>query len=103
MLPVDARRVSTPLTDRDQTSVPETVRRALRLGKRDKIRYAIRPDGEVVITRAAYESADDAYRVFRRMLVGGRPPSGWGQLLAEARAESERPGRLPSGSARASP
>lgn len=48
-------------------------------------------------TLRAYESADDAYRVFRRMLGSGRPPSDWGQLLAEARAESERLGRLASG------
>ncbi|TSE27649.1 Toxin YhaV [Tepidimonas thermarum] len=48
-------------------------------------------------TKRAYDSADDAYRVFRRMLDGGRPPSGWGQLLAEARAESERLRRLASG------
>ena len=54
-------------------------------------------------TKRAYESADDAYRVFRRMLDSGRPPSDWGQLLAEARAESERLGRLASGTARASP
>ena len=39
------------LTDRYQTTVPETVRRALRLGKRDKIHYTIRPDGEVVLSR----------------------------------------------------
>ena len=48
-------------------------------------------------TKRAYESADDAYRVFRRMLDSGRPPSDWCQLLAEARAESERLGRLASG------
>ena len=47
------------LTDRYQTTVPETVRRALRLGKRDKIRYTIRPDGEVVLTRAAHDEGDD--------------------------------------------
>jgi toxin YhaV len=35
------------------------------------------------------------------MLDSGRPPSDWGQLLAEARAESERLGRLASGGARA--
>jgi antitoxin PrlF len=35
--------VESTLTDRYQTTVPETVRRALRLGKRDKIRYSIRP------------------------------------------------------------
>lgn len=45
-------------------------------------------------TKRAYESADDAYRVFRRMLDSGRPPSDWSQLLAEARAETERLGRL---------
>lgn len=44
--------VESTLTDRYQTTVPETVRRALRLGKRDKIHYAIRPGGEVVLTRA---------------------------------------------------
>ena len=41
-------------------------------------------------TKRAYESADDAYRVFRRMLDNGRPPSDWTKLLAEARAEGER-------------
>jgi antitoxin PrlF len=49
------------LTDRYQTTVPETVRRALRLRKRDKIHYDIRPSGEVVLTRAsdAEAEADD--------------------------------------------
>nr|WP_315192138.1 type II toxin-antitoxin system PrlF family antitoxin [uncultured Albidiferax sp.] len=47
------------LTDRYQTTVPESVRRALRLGKRDKIHYAIRPDGDVVLTRVAQVEADD--------------------------------------------
>ena len=45
-------------------------------------------------TKRAYESADDAYRVFRRMLGAGRPPDDWGQLLTEAHAESERLARL---------
>lgn len=47
------------LTDRYQTTVPETVRRALKLGKRDKIRYSIRPSGEVVLTRAEVSDGDD--------------------------------------------
>lgn len=47
------------LTDRYQTTVPETVRRALRLGKRDKIHYSIRPSGEVVLTRAEPSDGDD--------------------------------------------
>lgn len=47
------------LTDRYQTTVPETVRRALRLGKRDRIHYTIHPTGEVLLTRAeAVEEAD---------------------------------------------
>lgn len=41
-------------------------------------------------TKRAYESSDDAYRVFRRMLESGHPPGDWTQLLAEARAESVR-------------
>lgn len=47
------------LTDRYQTTVPETVRRALRLGKRDKIHYRISGDGEVVMTRALEEPEED--------------------------------------------
>ena len=52
-------QVESTLTDRYQTTVPETVRRALRLGKRDKIHYSIRPDGEVVLTRAAAGEGED--------------------------------------------
>lgn len=51
--------VESTLTDRYQTTVPETVRRALRLGKRDKIHYTIRPGGEVVLTRAEVSEGDD--------------------------------------------
>ena len=47
------------LTERYQTTVPETVRRALNLGKRDKIRFTIRQDGEVVLTRAAPTTSAD--------------------------------------------
>lgn len=41
-------------------------------------------------TKRAYESSDDAYRVFRRMLDSGRPPDDWDRLLTEARTESGR-------------
>jgi antitoxin PrlF len=51
--------VESTLTDRYQTTVPETVRRALKLGKRDKIHYTILPEGGVVITRAAPTEPDD--------------------------------------------
>jgi antitoxin PrlF len=51
--------VESTLTDRYQTTVPETVRRALRLGKRDKIHYTIRSSGEVVLTRAEASEGED--------------------------------------------
>lgn len=41
-------------------------------------------------TKRAYESGNDAYWVFRRMLESGHPPDDWDQLLAEARSEMER-------------
>ncbi|MBI2396440.1 MAG: type II toxin-antitoxin system YhaV family toxin [Xanthomonadales bacterium] len=41
-------------------------------------------------SKRAYQSNDDAYRVFRRMLEGGHPPNDWHQLLAEAGAEVQR-------------
>lgn len=51
------------LTERYQTTVPETVRRALRLGKRDKIHFTIRPDGDVVLTRAVVPTSEDPVMV----------------------------------------
>jgi antitoxin PrlF len=51
--------VESTLTDRYQTTVPETVRRALRLRKRDKIHYTIRPGGEVVLSRVIESEKDD--------------------------------------------
>jgi toxin YhaV len=41
-------------------------------------------------TKRAYESSDDAYRVFRKMLESDHPPDDWNQLLTEARAEGKR-------------
>lgn len=59
-------QVESTLTDRYQTTLPETVRRALKLGKRDKIHYTIRPNGEVVISRA--EPADHADPILGQFL-----------------------------------
>ena len=57
------------LTDRYQTTVPATVRRALQLGKRDKIHYRIRPDGEVVLMRAdRSDEADPVLASFLRFI-----------------------------------
>lgn len=41
-------------------------------------------------TKRAYESSDDAYRTFRRMIEAGHPPDDWQKLLKEARAASRR-------------
>ena len=51
--------VESTLTDRYQTTVPEMVRRSLRLGKRDKVHYSIRPNGEVALSRADVSEPDD--------------------------------------------
>jgi toxin YhaV len=45
-------------------------------------------------TKRAYESGDDAYRVFRKMLASGQPPDDWERLLSEARSQSDRLGRV---------
>lgn len=51
--------IESTLTDRYQTTVPESVRRVLKLGKRDKIHYSILPDGEVLLTRAEPKEEED--------------------------------------------
>lgn len=53
-------QVESTLTDRYQITLPETVRRALRLGKRDTIQCTIRPDCEAVLMQAAADEADDS-------------------------------------------
>jgi antitoxin PrlF len=58
------------LTDRFQTTVPDVIRRALKLERRDKIRYVVRPSGEVVMQRAtgAAVSHDPALAPFLDLL-----------------------------------
>lgn len=41
-------------------------------------------------TKRAFESGDDAYRVFRRMLENGHPPADLNALLAEACRQGQR-------------
>ncbi len=57
------------LTDRYQTTVPEAVRRALHLGKREKIRYTIKDDGSVVLTRADADENDPVLTSFLEFLA----------------------------------
>ena len=54
-----ALKLESTLTDRYQTTVPNAVRHTLKLGKRDKIRYLIQPDGGVMLARASDETGDD--------------------------------------------
>lgn len=51
--------INSTLTDRYQTTVPESVRRALKLHKRDKIHYSILPDGAVLLTRVNHDQTVD--------------------------------------------
>ncbi|MFM8467726.1 MAG: type II toxin-antitoxin system PrlF family antitoxin [Oxalobacteraceae bacterium] len=62
-------RLQSTLTDRYQTTVPETVRRALNVSKRDRIEYTIKPDGEVVIARAEPVGEDPALDNFLAFLA----------------------------------
>jgi len=66
---VSTLEVESTLTDRYQTTVPETVRRALRLNKRDKIHYTIRPGGEVLLTRAEASEDDPVIGQFLSFLA----------------------------------
>lgn len=58
------------LTDRYQTTIPEKVRDALHLGKRDKIVYALRKDGVVELRRdEPNETEDPALGPFLALLA----------------------------------
>ncbi|TVO67714.1 type II toxin-antitoxin system PrlF family antitoxin [Sedimenticola selenatireducens] len=61
--------VESTLTDRYQTTVPESVRRALHLGKRDKICFTLQPNGKVVLTRADNSEVDPVLEQFLGFLA----------------------------------
>ena len=52
------------LTDRYQTTVPSGVRKQLKLGKGDKIRYCTEPSGRVYIEPVRAEERDPALDAF---------------------------------------
>jgi antitoxin PrlF len=56
------------LTDRYQTTVPTAVRKALGVGKRDKLEYVVQANGEVILRRAETEHKDPALSAFLRLL-----------------------------------
>ncbi|TNE64473.1 MAG: type II toxin-antitoxin system PrlF family antitoxin [Rhodobacteraceae bacterium] len=52
------------LTDRYQTTVPSGVRKQLKLGKGDKIRYCTEPSGRVYIESVRADEGDTALGAF---------------------------------------
>jgi antitoxin PrlF len=57
------------LTDRYQTTIPDPIRKALGLNKRDKICYTIESDGRVVISRADQTDSDPIIGQFLNFLA----------------------------------
>jgi antitoxin PrlF len=51
--------VESTLTDKYQTTIPDPIRKALNLKKRDKIRFSLKSDGTVTLNRAAPAENDD--------------------------------------------
>ncbi len=64
-----SQRSESTLTDRYQTTVPEAVRQALGLNKRDKIFYTIQPDGRVLLSRAEQSETDPVLEQFLAFLA----------------------------------
>ena len=57
------------LTDRYQTTVPELIRKALGVGKREKIKYSIQDDGSVVMSKAVVDTEDPVVGAFLNLLA----------------------------------
>jgi antitoxin PrlF len=56
------------LTDRYQTTIPDPIRKALGLNKRDKIAYTIQADGQVVISRVEPLEQDESDPILGQFL-----------------------------------
>jgi antitoxin PrlF len=55
--------ITSKITSKAQTTIPQPVRAALRLKEGDEIAYAIE-DGHVVLTRVESKNADDPFATF---------------------------------------
>jgi antitoxin PrlF len=55
--------ITSKITSKAQTTIPQPVRAALRLKEGDEIAYAIE-DGRVVLTRVEPNTADDPFATF---------------------------------------
>jgi antitoxin PrlF len=67
-MPTTVFETESTLTDRYQTTVPEPVRRALKLGKRDKVHYTIQSDGSVLLSRVIVPIEDEPDPVLGKFL-----------------------------------
>lgn len=52
-------QVESTLTDKYQATVPDAIRKALKLNKRDKIRFVLQADGSVLLSRADPPESDN--------------------------------------------
>ncbi|EHR41319.1 putative regulator PrlF [Alishewanella jeotgali KCTC 22429] len=64
-----ALEAESTLTDRFQTTVPSSVRQALHLDKKDKIKYIIQSDGSVLMQRADTADTDPVLDQFLSFLA----------------------------------
>jgi antitoxin PrlF len=55
--------ITSKITSKAQTTIPQSVRAALRLKEGDEIAYAIE-DGRVILTRAEPDRSDDPFATF---------------------------------------
>jgi len=67
-LPQLPLQTESTLTDRYQTTVPSVVRKALHLGKKDKITFTVEPNGTVTLSRAEQTDGDPALNAFLEFL-----------------------------------
>ncbi len=81
------------LTDRYQTTVPASIRRALKLERRDRLRYTVRPNGDVVLSRVQDDTGPDpviaSFLTFLERDMGAHPET-IRPLTANHFADAER-------------
>jgi antitoxin PrlF len=68
VMPQSRLQTESTLTDRYQTTVPSIVRKALHLGKKDKIKFTVEPNGSVTLSRAEHSDEDPALEAFLSFL-----------------------------------
>ena len=71
--------VESTLTSRGQTTIPRPTRRARKLSPSEKVRFSLRGDDTVVITRVTIEPRDPLVGAFLDLIEADAPPvvNGW--------------------------